>query len=173
MIWKLLSYALIGYLLFCAFVFIFQRKLLYFPTEIQLPEERANEAGLSYWPSFEDFQGLISSTEPEKVKGTVLVFHGNAGAAYHRSFYVDALSTLSLRVILVEYPGYGGRAGRPSEDVLVADALETINLANDAYGGPLYLWGESLGCGVEELPRRAESTADDTGSGQSQRVSPT
>ena len=130
------------------FVFIFQRKLLYLPNEIQWSEERAIDEGLLFWPSFENFKGFISQREPGDAKGTIIVFHGNAGAAYHRSFYAKALSFQNLRVILAEYPGYGGRAGQPSEDVLVKDALETIRLAYQEYGEPLFLWGESLGAGV-------------------------
>ena len=132
----------------CSIVFIFQRKLLYLPNKIQLPEERAIDEGLLYWPSIENFQGFISQGEPGDAKGTVIVFHGNAGAAYHRSFYAKALSIQHLRVILAEYPGYGGRDGQPSEDLLVKDALETIRLAYQEYGEPLFVWGESLGGGV-------------------------
>jgi pimeloyl-ACP methyl ester carboxylesterase len=148
MIWKLFLYALTAYVALCAIVFIFQRKLLYMPYVIRLSEQRAVDEGLRYWPSYENFQGFISLKEPSEAKGTVVVFHGNAGAAYHRGFYAKALSIQNLRVILAEYPGYGGRAGVPSEDVLVEDALETIRLAYQAYGEPLYLWGESLGTGV-------------------------
>ena len=148
MIWKILFNTLTGYVLLCSIVFIFQRKLLYLPNEIQLSEDRALDEGLLYWPSFENFQGFITQEEPGDAKGTIIVFHGNAGTAYHRSFYAKALSIQHLRVILAEYPGYGGRAGQPSEDVLVKDALETIRLAYQEYGEPLYLWGESLGSGV-------------------------
>jgi pimeloyl-ACP methyl ester carboxylesterase len=148
MIWKILFYALSGYILLCSVVFIFQRKLLYLPNEIQLSEDRALDEGLLYWPSYENFQGFISQGELAEVKGTIIVFHGNAGAAYHRSFYSKALSLQKLRVILAEYPGYGGRGGQPSEDVLVKDALETIRLAYQEFGGPLFVWGESLGSGV-------------------------
>jgi len=132
----------------CAIFFIFQRKLLYFPNAIQISEERAIDAGLRHWPSFDNFQGFISQEEPANAKGTMIVFHGNAGAAYDRGYYAQALSMHNFRVILAEYPGYGGRAGQPSEDVLVKDALETIRLAYQAYGGPLFVWGESLGSGV-------------------------
>jgi len=132
----------------CAIVFIYQRKLLYLPDRIKLSEQSAIAEGLIYWPSFEVFQGFISQAKPLDAKGTVIVFHGNAGAAYHRSFYTKALSMQNMRVILAEYPGYGGRAGQPSEDVLVNDALETIRLAYQEFGEPLYLWGESLGSGV-------------------------
>ena len=148
MIWKILFYALTGYVLLCSIVFIFQRKLLYLPNKIQLSEDRAINEGLLYWPSFENFQGFISQGELVDAKGTIIVFHGNAGAAYHRSFYAKALSHQKLRVILAEYPGYGGRVGQPSEDLLVKDALETIRLAYQEYGGPLFVWGESLGGGV-------------------------
>jgi alpha-beta hydrolase superfamily lysophospholipase len=148
MIWKILLYALTGYIILCSFFFIFQRKLLYLSNEIQLSEEHAIDEGLLYWPSFENFQGFISQGEPWDAKGTIIVFHGNAGTAYHRSFYAKALSIQYLRVILAEYPGYGGRAGQPSEDLLVKDALEAIRLAYQEYGEPLFVWGESLGSGV-------------------------
>ena len=148
MIWKILLYALTGYVTILSIVFIFQRKLLYLPSEFQLSEERAIDEGLLFWPSFENFLGFISNEEPMDAQGTIIVFHGNAGTAYHRSFYAKALSIQKLRVILAEYPGYGGRAGQPSEDVLVKDALETIRLAYQEYGEPLFVWGESLGGGV-------------------------
>jgi len=148
MIWKILLFALAGYVALSSIAFIFQRKMLYLPNVIQLSEERAIEEGLFYWPSFDNFQGFICHGEPVDEKGTIIVFHGNAGTAYNRSFYAKAFSYQNLRVILAEYPGYGGRAGHPSEDVLVKDALETIRLAYQEYGEPLFVWGESLGGGV-------------------------
>ena len=148
MIWKLLLIALVGYVTLCLLVFIFQRKLLYLPMGFQLSEKSAIAEGLRYWPLFENFRGFIGIEEPVEAKGTVIVFHGNAGAAYQRSFYVEALSIQHMRVILAEYPGYGGRVENPSENVLVEDALETIRLTHQEFGGPLYLWGESLGAGV-------------------------
>ena len=61
---------------------------------------------------------------------------------------MHALTPLGYRVLLAEYPGYGGRSGMPSETALVADAKETVELAYQEFGQPIYLWGESLGCGV-------------------------
>ena len=92
MIWKTLLYALIGYLALCGIVFAFQRKLLYLPMGNQLSEQRARYEGLRHWPSLGNFQGFIGQPELIDAQGTVIVFHGNAGAAYHRSFYIDALS---------------------------------------------------------------------------------
>ena len=148
MIWKIFFYALSGYAALCLILFAFQRKLLYLPIGGHLLDERTLNASLIYWPSFDNFQGFIGRGEPDDTQGTVIVFHGNAGAAYHRDFYIEALSKQKMRVILAEYPGYGDRPGNPSEDVLVQAALETIELAYQEYGEPLYLWGESLGGGV-------------------------
>lgn len=146
--WKILQYALIGYLAFCFILFIFQRRFLYFPSQIRLSEAAAEKKGLQHWPSYDGYRGFINPEGLSDPEGTVIVFHGNAGTAFDRSFYAKALSMRKWRVILAEYPGYGGRDGKPGEQVMVADALETISLAYKAFGGPLYLWGESLGCGV-------------------------
>ncbi len=147
-VWKTLAYGLTGYLLLCLLVFIFQRKMLYFPNQFQLSQIEASDEGLNHWPSYEHFRGFISQENLIDAQGTTIIFHGNAGTAFHRSFYAKALSRLNMRVILAEYPGYGGRGGQPSESVLVNDALETIRIAYQNFGEPLFIWGESLGCGV-------------------------
>jgi len=148
MIWRILFLVLAGYVAICVLVFVFQRKLLYFPFGSQLSEESASREGLLHWPSLESFQGFISQEELLDPLGTIIIFHGNAGTAYHRSFYIETLSKLNMRVILAEYPGYGGRDGQPSEEALVNDALDTISHAYQQYDEPIFLWGESLGSGV-------------------------
>jgi pimeloyl-ACP methyl ester carboxylesterase len=85
-----------------------------------------------------------------EARGTLVVFHGNAGHAGHRGFYGELVDGLGLRLILAEYPGYGPRAGELGEASLVADAAATVELARRDFGasGPLILFGESLGAGV-------------------------
>ncbi len=78
----------------------------------------------------------------------MVVFHGNAGSALDRTPYVAALTPLGYRVLLAEYPGYGARDGELGEKSLVADAVTTAKALAQQYEGPLYVWGESLGCGV-------------------------
>src|SRR5262249_15958218 len=82
------------------------------------------------------------------VRGTAIVFHGNAGHVGHRGFYANALGPLGMRVILVEYPGYGPRPGKPGEASFLADAMQTLALAHRLYGPPLLVIGESLGSAV-------------------------
>jgi pimeloyl-ACP methyl ester carboxylesterase len=147
-IWNLFLYALVGYAVIALVLFVFQRKLLYLPSEFKPSTGQLMGENLRYWPSAENYRALTSATELDNAKGTVIVFHGNAGTAYHRGFYFDALSKQNLRVILAEYPGYGGRDGQPSETTLVSDALEILRLAHQEHGEPIFLWGESLGSGV-------------------------
>lgn len=148
MVLKIFLFVVAGYLALVSLAFFFQRKMLYLPDGNSLSPDRARTEGLLHWPSPDDHRGFVCAKEPVVAKGTIIVFHGNAGAAHDRSFYAEAFSRHDYRVVLAEYPGYGGRTGSPSEEVLVGDALETIRLAHQEYGDPLFLWGESLGCGV-------------------------
>jgi len=126
-----------------------QNSFIYFPDPVRPQEQLLASEGLKFWlPSRGDYRGLIAAKEVKAAKGTIIVFHGNAGRAADREFYVKMLTQLGYRVILAEYPGYGGRTGTPGEKVFVGDALQTLRLAFEKYDGPVYLLGESLGCGV-------------------------
>ena len=101
------------------------------------------------WPlSGDDYRGLVDINETGHAKGTIIVFHGNAGTALDRDYYMSALGSLGYRVLLAEYPKYGGRKGELGESAFVRDAKETVRLACEYYSGPILLLGESLGCGV-------------------------
>lgn len=76
---------------------------------------------------------------------TVVVFHGNAGTRADRSHLGDGLADRGFRVLLVDYRGYGGNPGSPSEQGLTADARAAVAAAGP---GPLVYFGESLGAAV-------------------------
>lgn len=128
-----------------AAIYLWQDRMLYFPARTTV--EQVTDSALRAWPSSQDFRGLVA--EPEgAVRGTSIVFHGNAGHAGHRAFYARALVPLGWRVILAEYPGYGPRTGKLGEASLVSDAKETVELVHRQYGEPLLVVGESLGSAV-------------------------
>ena len=55
----------------------------------------------------------------------------------------------NVRLVLAEYPGYGARAGIPSERVLVEDARALYAEVSDRYPRqPILVIGQSLGSGV-------------------------
>ena len=152
---RMLLYGLAGgYLLLVGLVFLVQKRLLYFPVPAA-PAIAAIPLGsgltLEPWPAGGAvFRGYASAGWPvdAPLRGTVVVFHGNAGSARDRVYYGLALEARGYRVVLAEYPGYGGRAGELSEAALIQDGRETARQALAAFGGPLLVWGESLGAAV-------------------------
>lgn len=78
----------------------------------------------------------------------VVVFHGNAGDALGRVDYLPMLEAAGFEGVLLEYPGYGSRPGRPAERELVADGRAALRQLKAEGAGPVVLLGESLGSGV-------------------------
>ena len=128
---------------------VFQDSQLYFPDRPPLASvvAEARREGLVPWPDAAGYRGLLA--EPKApVRGTLLLFHGNAGHAGQRGWYAGMLNRQGLRVVLAEYPGYGPRAGKLGEASLVADAAQTLALVRRQFPGPLIVAGESLGAAV-------------------------
>ena len=126
-----------------------QNKFLYFPNNDRPTAPMLAAENLSLWQETgSDYRGLIAASDVSAPNGTIVLFHGNGGTAFDRGFYMEPLTRLGFRVILAEYPRYGGRPGKVGEKPFVADGMETTRLAYEQYGEPLYLLGESLGCGV-------------------------
>jgi uncharacterized protein len=139
------------YLMMAVGMYALQDYFIYYPgkTDPQRIERSARDRGLVLWPDkVETYRGFMPPNTPPKAKGTVLIFHGNAGTALDRTYYPSALGRLGYRVVLAEYPGYGSRPGKPGENQFTDDAVESIRLTLREFGRPLYLIGESLGCGV-------------------------
>jgi len=126
-----------------------QNRFLYFP-EPQWPTEQmlAYENVKLWQATSADYQGLIAAGDAPAPNGTIVLFHGNGGTALDRGFYLEPFMELGFRVILAEYPKYGGRPGKVGEKPFVAAGLETVRLAFEQYKEPLYLVGESLGCSI-------------------------
>lgn len=143
-------------------MFLFQNALLYLPDRYPADSlvQRTRDAAVQPWPrATRDYRGLMAAPRSAEERGTVVVFHGNAGSALDRTPYVAALTPLGYRVLLAEYPGYGARDGELGEKSLVADAVTTAKALAQQYEGPLYVWGESLGCGVAAAVGAALSPA--------------
>jgi pimeloyl-ACP methyl ester carboxylesterase len=80
----------------------------------------------------------------------VLVAPGNGGNRAGRAGLAEELRRRGLSVLLMDYRGYGGNPGSPSEDGLARDAAAAVEaLADLGYppGRTIY-FGESLGSGV-------------------------
>lgn len=82
---------------------------------------------------------------------TVLVAGGNAGNRGGRAPVARALAARGFAVLLLDYRGYGGNPGRPSEAGLALDVRAAYrHLVDEAKVSPdrIIYFGESLGCAV-------------------------
>jgi len=154
---RLALYGLVGYVMICMYLAAMQTRLVYpevdYPLDTATAYEQAEAAGLVPWehttPGAAAPQGYVQPDFAAPApRGTIVVFHGNGGWALGRLAYVDAFTRRGFRVFLYEYPGYGGRPGRPGEAAIVPDARALIRSLDQAGYGPIYVWGESLGAGV-------------------------
>jgi pimeloyl-ACP methyl ester carboxylesterase len=136
-----------------------QNRFLYFPSAEWPSAQMFEYENIKLWQATTaDYQGLIAASDTPAPNGTIVLFHGNGGTAADRGFYLKPFMELGFRVILAEYPKYGGRPGKVGEKPFVAAGLETFRLAFEQYGEPLYLVGESLGCGVAAAIAKQTST---------------
>lgn len=146
-----LRIALVSLVLAAVLLTLLQRNLLYYPdhaSEAAL-RERANQWGLRPWESGGKRIGWRSDGgDPSHA---FLVFHGNAGNAADRGYFLEPLRTAfpGASVFILEYPGYGQREGRPSEKAFVRSGTDALRaLAKERPESNLFLVGESIGTGV-------------------------
>ncbi len=81
---------------------------------------------------------------------TVLMAHGNAGTIADVAAKARVVLDGGFGLLLLEYRGFGGNPGRPTQDGLMADARAAIAFlkAQGARAETLAYYGESLGSGV-------------------------
>ena len=87
---------------------------------------------------------------PKGNKPVAVFFHGNAGHAGHRDYAAVSFIRRGYGFLFVEYRGYGGNPGKPSEDGFYSDARAFINwLLTEGKISPekIILFGESIGTG--------------------------
>ncbi len=143
--------ALIVYMLFVAYMVVFQRSFMYFPITTAEPDIRV--APGMQWISVQTADGLTLRgwyQPAADVKPTFLFFHGNARNIEIRADKARAYTDAGYGMLLASYRGYGGNPGEPSEEGLYADGRAYLDwlLASGVEAGSIVLYGESLGTAV-------------------------
>jgi fermentation-respiration switch protein FrsA (DUF1100 family) len=131
----------------------FQRRLIYLPTGGTVPAvEAVLPGGVEVVLRTEDGLELRAwSMRAAPGASTVLVAPGNAGSRADRAPLARALVAAGFGVLLLEYRGYGGNPGAPTEEGLAADARAAhAYLVAELGTAPerVLLLGESLGAAV-------------------------
>ena len=131
-------------------LWLFQRRLIYFPDDHVPPVEDV----LVGWSdaSLTTTDGLHLGAwfaPPEPGQPVIVVFNGNAGNRSDRAVLGSRLQAQGFGVLLVDYRGYGGNPGRPREAGLALDARAANQwIGQHAEGHPVVFFGESLGAAV-------------------------
>jgi pimeloyl-ACP methyl ester carboxylesterase len=135
-----------------------QRQMIYFPDSFPVPPaaeviDGAQDVTLRTDDGLELDAWFIP---PEPRSGAtdrhlaVLVAPGNGGNRAGRADLAEELRREGFAVLLMDYRGYGGNPGKPSEDGLARDAVAATDaLAELGYPAERTIYfGESLGTGV-------------------------
>ena len=137
-----------AYLAAVGYLVIFQRDFVFRPSGI-LDATMAEAPGLEVVGiDAADGTPLVAwYRRAEAGQPTLLYFHGNAGNLGGRSERFEQVIRSGYGLLAMNYRGYGGAPGAPSEEAFFEDALAAHDwLAERA--NRIVIYGESLGTGV-------------------------
>ncbi len=150
LIWRLLKGFLVIYAVIVGGVYLFQRKLQYFPDAdpVPLPQGREYLGLQTVALVSEDGSKLFSWYWPGKRSLTLVYFHGNGGNRGDRLDWIRDFHRLGYGVFILDYRGYGGSQGVPTERGLYQDGQAALDWLREKTEQKLVYLGESLGSGV-------------------------
>lgn len=151
-----------SYLGICLMLFFIQKTLIYAPdvspvavNDSGFPSERIQEVKLKVADDIELFGWHVTvKTVPAKEpvpRRLVLICPGNGGNRLNRVGWMELYHELGYDALIVDYRGYGGSAGAPSEKAIAADFHQVWQYAIeelDYSASEILVLGQSLGGGV-------------------------
>ncbi|MGE5270871.1 MAG: alpha/beta hydrolase [Thiohalocapsa sp.] len=147
-----LAVPLAVYLAVLAYLYLFQRQLLYVPDRARpfvavLPQLAVREVELA---TSDGLLLLAWYLPPPEGRPVIVYLHGNGGNIGYRADRLMRFARAGCGVLLVEYRGYGGNRGSPSEAGFYSDARAALAFVAEAgiAGNRIVLYGESLGSAV-------------------------
>jgi uncharacterized protein len=151
-LFPLLGFAVAAYAALVGGLYLFQRQILYLPDKTRpelagLAEFGVREVTLST----DDGLSLLSWYRPGRPGRPVIAyFHGNGGHIGYRFERLLRFAREGYGVLMLEYRGYGGNPGTPTEAGFYTDARAALAFLDREAVAPnrLVLYGESLGSGV-------------------------
>src|SRR5258706_6734802 len=137
---KLLGLVVIPYALLCVFVYARQRSLIYYPTPA-----RASAVGEAV--RFPVSGAVLQLWVVRRPGPSAAIYFGGNAESVADSAEAFARAVPDRTWVFVNYRGYGGSTGKPSEKALVADALAVWGWAEAEHSQTAVL-GRRLGSGV-------------------------
>ena len=145
--------ALLIYIIFGFFLFIFQRRIVF--NVIGIPQEPAyyglNNIEIIKIITSDDIELLGWFSKAKSNKPTLIYLHGNSFDIGERAYRIQRYLNEGWGVLLFAWRGYSGNKGNPTENNLYKDAesaLKWIEKNTYLQKSDLVIYGESLGTGV-------------------------
>ena len=148
--WLAIAVALI-YVGIAAVLYAKQRSLMYFPDTVRTTPAAAGlpEAAEVPLTAADGVRVTAWFAPPQSGKPVIVYFHGNGGSLRYGVARFRQLIGAGIGLVALEYRGYGGNEGSPSERGLIADGEAAYAYAAAHYPvSQIVLWGQSLGSGV-------------------------
>ncbi|WP_162601148.1 alpha/beta hydrolase [Occallatibacter savannae] len=142
--------AIVAYAAIVAAFYFSQRSLLYFPPRGYL-EKAPNKRFLEVPVTTADGLSLKAWYAPASSKSsTIVFFHGNGDSLLGAAQIAEPYIRAGYGFLAVEYRGYSGLPGKPTEVGLYNDARACIEklIASGVAPQHIILYGHSLGTGV-------------------------
>lgn len=147
-----LAVAAVVYLLLAAAVWRLQERMVWLPPRLVVYPMPATAQRIEY--SADDGQALYAYLvgDPARAPGLLIAFHGNADlAAWVLPWAEEVAQRTRWAVLVPEYRGYGGLAGRPDYAGSQRDARASYRAAREQLGvdsSRIVLYGHSLGSAI-------------------------
>jgi fermentation-respiration switch protein FrsA (DUF1100 family) len=158
--WMLAAAAI--YAGFVALMYLGQRKLMYFPDTTRYAPAAVGLPGAEevVLDTADGEKVIVWHSAPRGDKPVVIYFQGNGGGLNLRAWRFQQIVADGLGLIALNYRGYGGSTGHPTEPGLLQDAEAAYAFATKRYPADrIVLWGESLGTGVAVALAAAQPVA--------------
>jgi fermentation-respiration switch protein FrsA (DUF1100 family) len=143
--------AFVLYVVLAATVYFSQRSLMYFPDTAHVTPAAAGlpEAEEVPLTAADGTHIHVWYVPPRDNKPVIIFFHGNGGSLAGEADRFRRLIKNGIGLIALEYRGYGGSEGSPTEAGLIEDAEAAYAFAAARYPvQQIVVWGGSLGSGV-------------------------
>ena len=132
--------------------YLFQRNLLYHPSENNYSGDKLDVSITKIKVTTQDDIELLSwyhNKDIDKHK-TILFLHGNAGSLENRIHKINHFRDMNVNFLLVAWRGFSGNKGKPTEKGLYEDARSALIWlkSRGVKENNIIIYGESLGTGV-------------------------
>ena len=140
------------YLFILTYTYLFQRNLLYHPTENNYSGDQLLVSVEKLKIKTKDNIELLSWYHNKNINDykTILFLHGNAGTLENRIHKINHFKDMNVNFLLVAWRGFSGNKGKPTEKNLYEDARSAVQWleSKGIKKNNIIIYGESLGTGV-------------------------